>query len=89
MGFFAKLKRDKEDQQWLEGADFTECLELLFEGTPDEDMKRRLFLLQCSKKRGTFRNHKARFGQRCCTTIESCRLKWISLPAILHTGYTI
>lgn len=50
MGFFTKLKRDKEDQRWLDGADFTECLELLFEGTPDEDMKRRLFLLQCSKK---------------------------------------
>ena len=50
MGFFANRKRDKEDQKWLEGADFTECLELLFEGTPDEDMKRRLFLLQCSKK---------------------------------------
>lgn len=50
MGFFANLKRDKEDQRWLEGAHFTECLELLFGETPDEDMKRRIRVFYRSKK---------------------------------------
>lgn len=50
MGFFADRKRDKEDQRWLEGADFTQCLELLFGETPDEDMKRRIRVFYRSKK---------------------------------------
>ena len=50
MGFFADRKRDKEDQKWLEGADFTECLELLFSDVPDEDTQRRIRVFYGSRK---------------------------------------